>query len=123
MKTNPETTPNPGTQAAIDAGCKCPVVDNHYGAGYHGKPDVFIYNGNCPVHAAVIARTKAKHVPLYQIIRNELSLYGGIWPQKLANMFDLIADQVEERGNKKLELDPGEVAEWLRGEAELAREA
>jgi len=120
MKTNPETTPNPGTQAAIDAGCKCPVVDNHYGAGYHGNPDVFIYNGNCPVHAAVIARTKAKHVPLYQIIRNEL---GCIWPQNLANMFDLIADQVEERGDKKLELDPGEVAEWLRGEAELAREA
>lgn len=123
MKTNQTTTPNPGTQAAIDAGCKCPVIDNHYGAGYHGNPDVFIYNGNCPVHAGEIARTKAKHVPLYQIIRNELDLYGGVWPQKLANMFDLIADQVEERGDKNLELDPGEVAEWLRGEAELAREA
>ena len=42
--------PNPGTQEAIDAGCICPVMDNHYGRGYMGMEDVFIYTAGCPVH-------------------------------------------------------------------------
>lgn len=27
------TTPNPGSEEAIAAGCNCPVTDNHYGKG------------------------------------------------------------------------------------------
>lgn len=25
--------PNPGSKEAIDLGCSCPVIDNHYGKG------------------------------------------------------------------------------------------
>jgi hypothetical protein len=31
-----------------------------------------------------------------------------------------IADQIEYRGYKKLDLDPGETADWLRQEAYIA---
>lgn len=42
-------TPNPGSQAAIDQGCQCPVMDNHYGEGLgNGR---FYINGECPLHA------------------------------------------------------------------------
>ena len=47
---NSDIVPNPGTQEAIDAGCICPVMDNHYGQGYMGMEDVFIYTAGCPVH-------------------------------------------------------------------------
>ena len=43
-------TPNPGSKAAIDAGCTCPVIDNEYGAGYMGMEGVFIYSGGCKLH-------------------------------------------------------------------------
>ena len=45
--------PNPGSQEAIDAGCRCPVMDNHYGAGAYndekGEP-LFWINEDCPIH-------------------------------------------------------------------------
>jgi hypothetical protein len=43
--------PNPGTQAAIDAGCICPVLDNEHGEGIlmDGK-QCFWYTEGCPVH-------------------------------------------------------------------------
>lgn len=28
-----DNTPKPGSDAAIAAGCNCPVIDNHHGAG------------------------------------------------------------------------------------------
>lgn len=40
-------TPNPGSQEAQDAGCTCPVIDNHYGKGVEGN---FWYSMNCPIH-------------------------------------------------------------------------
>lgn len=45
-------TPNPGTQEAIDAGCKCPVIDNHYGLGWDGQGRDFIYNMDCELHGS-----------------------------------------------------------------------
>ena len=42
--------PNPGSKAAIDAGCTCPVMDNEYGAGYMGMEGVFIYSAGCKLH-------------------------------------------------------------------------
>jgi len=43
----------PGSQAAIDQGCTCPVMDNHYGAGMytdkHGNV-IFVLNSDCPIH-------------------------------------------------------------------------
>jgi len=42
--------PSPGTKEAQEAGCTCPVIDNHHGAGVGGQGDVFWYNGECPLH-------------------------------------------------------------------------
>jgi hypothetical protein len=42
--------PNPGTDEAIKDGCQCPIMDNEYGRGYMGMPDVFVYNMECPIH-------------------------------------------------------------------------
>lgn len=53
MKT-PE--PHPGTDAAIHAGCKCPVMDNGHGRGYMGGVKdadgdvVFVVTEGCNIH-------------------------------------------------------------------------
>lgn len=44
------TTPNPGSRAAIELGCTCPMMDNHYGRGYHGIAGEFVYTFGCPIH-------------------------------------------------------------------------
>lgn len=51
--------PNPGSDAAIAAGCKCPVLDNGHGRGIpwpredgldpNEYPSFYI-NLNCPIH-------------------------------------------------------------------------
>lgn len=46
--------PNPGTQEAIDAGCKCPVIDNHYGEGAWGDGKDFWYSGDCEIHGGFL---------------------------------------------------------------------
>ena len=48
-------TPSPGSEAALDAGCMCPVIDNHHGAGVtlgggHGDGPHFWMNTECPLH-------------------------------------------------------------------------
>lgn len=58
---------------------------------------------------------------LFEIVRDELDLYGSLWPGKLARIFEVIADQVEHRGAIQYDLDPGETADWLRMEADYAR--
>lgn len=45
-----KTTLNPGSDAAMDAGCICPVLDNEYGRGYMGVSDVFVMRDGCPIH-------------------------------------------------------------------------
>jgi hypothetical protein len=47
-----EEKPNPGTEEAIQQGCTCPVMDNHYGQGRpNGQGGVeFWYNENCLIH-------------------------------------------------------------------------
>ena len=44
---------NPGSEEAIAAGCKCPVMENNHGRGYwlskEGRPE-FVMAGNCPLH-------------------------------------------------------------------------
>lgn len=42
--------PNPGSKEAVQMGCKCAIMDNHYGRGYHGKAGQFAITGGCPVH-------------------------------------------------------------------------
>lgn len=44
-------TPNPGSTAAIDAGCTCPVIDNRYGEGIVMRGErVWWQTTGCPVH-------------------------------------------------------------------------
>ena len=45
-----KSTPKPGSQEAIDAGCKCPVLDNACGTGYLGMPGVYVMSANCSIH-------------------------------------------------------------------------
>lgn len=53
-KTEPPQNPkpNPGSDAAIALGCKCPVLDNARGMGHMGQPGVFVRNQDCPLHGA-----------------------------------------------------------------------
>lgn len=41
---------NPGSDEAIKAGCKCPVLDNAHGKGYMGVEGVFVYSELCGIH-------------------------------------------------------------------------
>jgi len=42
---------NPGSEEAQQAGCKCPVIDNHYGEGFIMNGErVFWMSENCPLH-------------------------------------------------------------------------
>lgn len=44
---------NPGSKEAVALGCKCPVVDNHYGLGVvrdPGLPPQFWRVWSCPLH-------------------------------------------------------------------------
>lgn len=43
---HPMVMPNPGSDAALDRGCTCPVLDNGHGRG-NGP---FWITGGCPVH-------------------------------------------------------------------------
>jgi hypothetical protein len=51
------TIPNPGSDAALDAGCLCAVVDNHYGEGVPVDGpwggNLWWVNGDCPLHAEI----------------------------------------------------------------------
>lgn len=48
--------PNPGSREALDAGCRCPVLDNAHGRGYLGGvkdeqgDTVFVMVVDCPIH-------------------------------------------------------------------------
>jgi len=46
-----DSTPNPGSDAALDAGCICPVLDNAHGRGVilDGRPQFWMVHG-CPIH-------------------------------------------------------------------------
>lgn len=59
--------------------------------------------------------------PFWLQLRNHPSLFC-LHPtnEQLAILLRVIADEVERRGDKKLDLDPGETADWLRAEADRA---
>jgi len=48
----PGLAPSPGSIAALNAGCTCARIDNHYGRGYGGDSETygFVRDGTCPVH-------------------------------------------------------------------------
>lgn len=45
----------PGSEKAIEEGCTCPVMDNHYGRGevYEGQV-VYWINEDCPLHGVPV---------------------------------------------------------------------
>jgi len=48
-------SPNPGSDEALAAGCRCPVLDNAHGRGAYREPDgtpQFWINSDCPLHGA-----------------------------------------------------------------------
>ena len=45
--------PNPGSDAAVELGCTCAVLDNGRGAGYMGREGVFWIHGGCPLHGKI----------------------------------------------------------------------
>lgn len=47
--------PNPGSQAAIDLGCTCAVIDNNRGRHPPWPPDGWWITEGCPVHAPSVA--------------------------------------------------------------------
>jgi hypothetical protein len=42
--------PSPGSDAAIERGCCCPVIDNGHGNGYMGMEGVYVIAEGCPLH-------------------------------------------------------------------------
>ena len=44
------TAPNPGSQAALNLGCRCPVLDNNYGRIAPWGEFGWWINGDCPLH-------------------------------------------------------------------------
>jgi len=56
--------PPPGSRAAIEAGCICPVIDNAHGRGYRDVEGIYIYTCGCPLHdagrSALIFAARAK---------------------------------------------------------------
>lgn len=56
--------PNPGSDEAINAGCKCAVLDNNHGAGCgrtddDGRP-LFWINNDCQLHGLLLRRDDGK---------------------------------------------------------------
>lgn len=49
---NKNKIPPPGSQEAIDQGCKCPVLDNGHGRGAYIKDGEWIYwySTDCELH-------------------------------------------------------------------------
>jgi len=43
---------NPGSDAALAYGCRCPVLDNCHGKGYQMQPGLFVISNKCTLHAA-----------------------------------------------------------------------
>lgn len=51
--------PSPGSDAAIDQGCTCPILDNGHGKGSLWGPNTFIMHETCPMHRGAIRRAKS----------------------------------------------------------------
>jgi DNA primase len=61
--------------------------------------------------------------PLWLQLRNHPNLFClHIHPAQAQVLLQEIADRIEQRGDKQLDLDPGETADWLRAEAAIAEQ-
>lgn len=61
----PTFVPKPGSPIAVAAGCLCPVLDNHHGAGRYRKISEssfetdFVVSIQCPLHGDAIRAREA----------------------------------------------------------------
>ena len=61
-------------------------------------------------------------LPFHVKFKLMMELCGPDVTTEIPAMLDMIADEVEKRGEIEYDLDPGETADWLRAEAEKARQ-
>lgn len=49
-----DTIPNPGSNEALNQGCRCPVLDNGHGKGHFGDGAKYGWwiNSDCPLHGS-----------------------------------------------------------------------
>lgn len=59
-------------------------------------------------------------LPLWMILEETADLPLLIKQSEWSRILYVIADQIEHRGAKRLDLDPCETADWLRQEADIA---
>jgi hypothetical protein len=55
-------------------------------------------------------------------VQIQVQVEPPLQPKTIYTVLKVIADEVERRGEKGLDLDPGETADWLRVEAEACIE-
>lgn len=55
-----DTFLTPGSDEAIAAGCKCPVLDNAHGRGYLGQPGAYCFSSGCELHWAANEQGKLR---------------------------------------------------------------
>jgi hypothetical protein len=82
-----------------------------------------------PVRREIIEQKKeairkeiSERLPFHVKIKLMMEACGSDVITELPAILDLIADEVEKRGEIEYDLDPGETADWLRVEAEKARQ-
>jgi hypothetical protein len=59
--------------------------------------------------------------PIWRTLESATACPVAIDPQEIAALLEVLADLVEQRGDRGLDLDPGETADWLRSEAARAQ--
>ena len=59
-RTKPDLNAPPGSDGAIAAGCRCPVLDNEHGRGFMGQEGVYCHSGDCPIHGHIVAEAIAR---------------------------------------------------------------
>ena len=73
---------NPGSKEAIDAGCKCPVIDNGRGVGWMGGvkdengETIFVVSERCDLHSSRIGKLKDKAIEAFE--NGETTELGGL---------------------------------------------
>ncbi len=40
----------PGSDDALEAGCRCPILENGHGRGYMGMEGFYVYTEDCEYH-------------------------------------------------------------------------
>ena len=69
--TDTEPIPNPGSDEALELGCRCPVLHNAHGRGAMGTSGddaEFWTNAACPLHGATISDPKDTPITIHGLV-------------------------------------------------------